>query len=78
MQLRGADAIRTTFQPSKPKLEINKITISKNTKRTYSKMYKQSSPKRWPLSYLNLTKYHLDTQKVETVQKLTKKKKTNT
>ena len=33
----------------------------------------QLSPKRWPLSYLNLTKYHLDIQEVKTVQKLTQK-----
>ena len=56
-----------------PKLEITKITISQNTERTYGKPNGQLSPKRWPLSYLNLTKYHLNTQKVKTVQKLTQK-----
>ena len=50
----------------KTKLEITKITISQNTKRTYGKPNEQLSPKRLPLSYLNLTKYHLDTQKVKT------------
>ena len=44
-----------------------------NTKKTYGKPNEQLSPKRWSLSYLKLTKYHLDTQKVKTVQKLTPK-----
>ena len=54
----------------------SKWEISQNTKRTYGKPNEQLSPKRWPLSYLNLLlhcKYHLDTQKVKTVQKLTPK-----
>ena len=65
--------IRTKSPPSKPKSEISKITISQNTKRSYDKPIEQLSPKRWPFSYLNLTKYHLDTQKVKTLQKLTPK-----
>ena len=72
-QRPGTDAIRTKVPPSKPKWEITKITISPNTKRTYGKPNEQLSPKRWPLSYLTLTKYHLDTQKVKIVQKLTPK-----
>ena len=32
-------------------------------------------PKRWSPSHLNLTEYHLNTQKVKTVQKLTQKSK---
>ena len=72
-QWPGIDAIRTKVPPSKPKWEITKITISRTTKRTYGKPNKQLSPKRWSLSYLNLTKYHLNTQKVKTVQKLTLK-----
>ena len=55
---------------AKPKWEITKITVSQNIKRIYGKLNGQLSPKRWPLSYLSLTKYHLDTQKVKTVQKL--------
>ena len=45
----------------------------KNTKSAYGKPNEQLSPKSWPLSYLNLTKYDLDTQKVKTVQKPTPK-----
>ena len=64
------DAIRT-----KVKWEIIKITISQSTKRAsvYGKLNEQLSSKRWPLSYLSLAKYHLETQKVKTVQKLTQK-----
>ena len=51
------------------KWEITKITISQNTKRTNGKLNEQLSPRRWPLSYLNLAKYHQDTQKVKTVQR---------
>ena len=56
-QLPGTDTIRTKAQPSEPKWKIMKMTISQNTKRTYSKPNEQLSPKRWPLSYLNLLKY---------------------
>ena len=59
----GTDAIRTKCPPSKPMWEIIKITIRQNTKRTYGKPYDQLSPKTWSLSYINQTKYHLDTQK---------------
>ena len=45
------------------------IFIQRNTKKPYDKQNEQLSPKRWPLSYLNRTKYHLDKQKVKTVQK---------
>ena len=55
--------MRTEVLRLKPKWEITKITISHNTQRTYGKSNEQLSPKTWPLSYLNLTKYHLDTQK---------------
>ena len=51
----------------------NNITTSHNTKRTYDKPNEQLPPKRWQLGYLNLIKYHLNTQKVKTVQKLTPK-----
>ena len=39
----------------KTKWEITKITISQNTKITYGKPNGQLSPKRWPLSNVNLT-----------------------
>ena len=45
----------------KPKWEITKITKCQNTKRTCGKLNQQLFPKRWPLSYLNLTKYLIDT-----------------
>ena len=54
-QLPGTGAIRTKIPPSNLKWEITKITISQNTKRTCGKPNEQLSPKRWPLSYLNLT-----------------------
>ena len=61
MQCPGTDAIRTKAPLSKRKWKIPEITISQNRKRTYGIPNDQLSPKRWPLSYLNLTKYHLDT-----------------
>ena len=53
---------------SRPKFEITKITISQNTKKTYGKPIEQLSPKKWPLSYLNIDNYYLDTQNVKTEQ----------
>ena len=55
MQRPGTEAIRTQLQPSKPKQEIIKITNGQNTKRTYGQQSEQLFPKRWPLSYPNLT-----------------------
>ena len=58
----------------RPQNESGKIKLQcQNTKRTYGKSNEQLSPKRWPLSYLTLTKYHLGTQKEKIVQKLTSK-----
>ena len=45
------------------------ITNRHNTEGTYGHTKKQYFPKRWPLRYL--TENHSDTQKVNTVQKLT-------
>ena len=50
LQRSGTEAIRTQIQPSKPKWEINKITNSQNTKRTYGQQSEQLFPKRWQLS----------------------------
>ena len=56
---------------SRLKTEVmTKITIGQNTKRTYGKPNEQLSPKKWPISYLNLTKFYLDTLKVKTIPKL--------
>ena len=65
MQRSGTEAIRTQIQPSKPKREINKITNSQNTKRTYGQPSKQLFPKRWPLSNPNRTKNDMNTRKVK-------------
>ena len=56
MPTSGTEAIRTQIQPSKPKREINKITKSQNTKRTYGQPREQFFPKIWPLSNQNRTK----------------------
>ena len=56
MQRSGAEAIRTQFQPIKPKREITKITSSQTTKRTYDQQSEQLFPKMWPLSNPNRTK----------------------
>ena len=53
---------------SLPKFEITKITISQNTKKKYGKPIEQLSLKRWPLSYLNIDNYYLDTQNVKQKQ----------
>ena len=65
MQRSGTEAIRTKLQPSKSKREINNITNSKNTKRTYGQPSEQLFPKRWPLSNQNRTKNNMDTRKVK-------------
>ena len=45
MQRSRTEAIRSQFQPSKPKREITNITISKNTKRTYGQPSEKLFPK---------------------------------
>ena len=65
MQRPGTEAIRTPIQPSKPKREINKITNSQNTKRTYGQPSDQLFPKMWPLSNPNRTKNNMNTRKVK-------------
>ena len=53
---------------NQPKLQTDKIH------REYTANGMDSSfPIRWPLNYLNLTRYYIDTKKVKTVQKLTQK-----
>ena len=42
----------------------NQIENRHNTKTAYGSPNEQLFPKMWSLSYLNLTKYHLDTKKV--------------
>ena len=54
-------------------MDNNLITKSQRTKRTHCKPNEQLYPNGLPLSYLTLPKYHLDTWKVKTVQKLTPK-----
>ena len=65
---------RQTAQNQSPALVIkvgkNKITNRHNTKRNHGKPNVQFFPKRWPLSYINLNKHHLNTLK--TVSKLLK------
>ena len=46
MQRSGTEAIKTQFQPSKPKREITNITNSQNTKRTYGQTSEKLFPKR--------------------------------
>ena len=56
---------------SRLKTEVTtEIKISQNTKRIYGKPNEQLTPKKWPISYLNLTKFYLDTLKVKTIPKL--------
>ena len=45
MQRSGTKAIRTQFQPSKPKRKITNIRNSQNTKRTYGQPSEQLFPK---------------------------------
>ena len=66
MQRSGTKPIRTLIQPPKPKREITNITNSQNINRTYGQPIEQLFPKRWLLSYLNLTKYYPVTQEVKT------------
>ena len=70
MERSGTEAIRTHFQPSKPKREITNITNSQNTKRTYGQPSEQLFPKRWPLSNQNQTKNNMNTHKVKRHQTL--------
>ena len=64
-QRPGTETIRAQIQPSKPKQEITKISISQNTKRTYSQPNEQLFPKRWRLSNPNRTKTNMDTHQVK-------------
>ena len=65
MQRSGTEAIRTPFQPSKPKREITNITNSQNTKGTYGQPREQLFPKRWPLNNRNRTRNNMNTRKVK-------------
>ena len=65
MQIPGTKAIRTQFQPSKPKREITKIRNIENTKRTYGQPNELLFPKRWPLSNPNRTKNNTNTHYME-------------
>ena len=56
MQISETEAIRTQIQPSKPKLEITKITNRQATKRIYGQPSEQLFSKRWPLSSTNRNK----------------------
>ena len=62
MQRSETEAIRTQIQPSKPKREITKITISQNTKRTYGQPSEQLFLKRWSLSNPNRAKNYIYTR----------------
>ena len=63
-QRSGTEAIRTQIQPLKPKREINKITNSQNTKRTYGQPSEQLFPKRWPLCNPIRTENNVNTRKL--------------
>ena len=61
MQRSGTEAIRT----QNSKREINNITNSQNTKRTFGQPSEQLFPKWWPLSNQNRTKNDMYTHKVK-------------
>ena len=65
MPTSGTEAIRTQIQPSKPKLEITKITNSQNTKRTNGQPREQFFPKMWPLSNQHRTKNNMNIHKMK-------------
>ena len=52
---KGEQELMQSEPALKTKVETTKITISENTKRTNGKPNELLSPKRLPLSYLNLT-----------------------